>query len=548
MNDQLSQHESLDLRAYLRPVWRRRWIVLAITVLAAVATYFVSARQQKSYSASSSIYVTDPDPTLDITDPGTDGLIESDPQSINNIPQLMTAASVTQAVSRILGMPVSAAGSVSATASSSNFFVTVTATSRTPVLAARLANAYVSAFLLSRSQAVAAEAARDVKAAKTTLATLPSSDSTDRQDLLQQVETYQQVVLNPSSGATQTNKASVPGAPSSPRPVHDAIFGGLLGLVLAVIVAYCLDLFDRRLVTVSAVELAFERPVLAVLPHISDPTPLLDGHRPTVPPEFVEELRSLMVMLRLGSNSEPPRILMVTSTLPQEGKSTVTRDLALVYAQSGERVLVIDGDLRSPSMKRLFGIKAKRGLAQILRGDASLSDVAVTAVAAQAVAKASTNGHGQTGLANGENPGGSGSVDVVAHGTRMDNPLALMASDRMVALLEEASKAYDIVLIDTPPVLAVADSVPLIEVVDSVLLVARLGQTTRQAAKRFNELVARLSADTFSGVIANDRRARFDEDGYGSYGHYGRDYGKRGKAEQTTDDASEEATAGLAAS
>jgi tyrosine-protein kinase Etk/Wzc len=92
----------------------------------------------------------------------------------------------------------------------------------------------------------------------------------------------------------------------------------------------------------------------------------------------------------------------------------------------------------------------------------------------------------------------------------------------MVALLEEVSQGYDVVLLDTPPVLTVADSVPLMEVVDSVLLVARLGQTTRNSAKRFNELVDRLADVTVAGVIANDRQTQFDDDeGYGSYGRYG---------------------------
>jgi Mrp family chromosome partitioning ATPase len=113
----------------------------------------------------------------------------------------------------------------------------------------------------------------------------------------------------------------------------------------------------------------------------------------------------------------------------------------------------------------------------------------------------------------------------------------------MQSLLDEASQVYDVVLLDTPPVLAVADSVPLMEIVDSVLLVARLGQTTRRAAERFNKLVNRLSNVNFSGVVANDRRAQFDDDGYGSYGKYGYGYGygsdsKRSERKQKAPSAS----------
>jgi Mrp family chromosome partitioning ATPase len=532
MNDQHSHQEALDLRAYLRPIWRRKWIVLAITVVAAAATYVISSHQQKTYLASTSLYVTDVDPTLDITSPGADDeLLAGDPEAIDNVAQLMTAASVTNAVSKTLGMPVSSAGSVSATASSDSFFVTLTAQSHSPVLAARLANTYVSVFLRSRAQAVRAEAQRDVQTVQTQLAALSKSSTNvaERQTLLQQIASYQQAELNPSSGAQQTNTAAVPASPTSPTPKRDAIFGGIVGLVLALIVAFCVDLLDRRLVSVSSLDSVFGRPVLAVLPHVSDPTPLGEGQLAVVPPRFLEELRSLTVMLRLGTDSAPPRLIMVTSTLPQEGKSTVTRDLALVYAESGRRVLVIDGDLRRPSMARMFGIKTARGLVQILTGEASLSEVAIVAVVAPEHAESSANGHGLTGspggrvaskATNGGGPPHAGSVDVVAHGTRLHNPLALLSSDRMVALLEEAAKVYDIVLLDTPPVLAVADSVPLMEVVDSVVLVARLGRTTRAAANRFRELIERLSIGTFSGVVANDMRSRFADEGYGSHGGY----------------------------
>src|ERR1019366_4728345 len=154
------------------------------------------------------------------------------------------------------------------------------------------------------------------------------------------------------------------------------------------------ELLDRRLSRVGTVEAIFGRPILAVLPHVSDAMPLSEGQRPIVPPQFLEELRSLTVMLRLAGNPDPPRTIMVTSALPHEGKSTVTRDLALVYAEAGQRVLVIDGDLRRPSMDRLLGIEADRGLVQVLRGEASMSEVAVTAIRASDAPEVSSNGHG----------------------------------------------------------------------------------------------------------------------------------------------------------
>lgn len=526
MTDQHNEQEALDLRAYLRPVWRRKWIILAIVVVAAAATYIISSRQPKTYAASTKLYIETADPTENLTSSGSQ--LPPTSLSLADVAQLVVDQHVTNAVARQLGVPVSSAGTVTATPATGSDFVTVTATSHSPVLAARLANAYAAAFLQSRGASVSAEALRDEHSAQTTLASLPtnSKDLTEvsqRGTVLEQIETYQQIALNPSAGALQIDPAMAPTVPASPKPLRNAIFGAVVGLVLGLIAAFCIELLDRRLARVATVESIFGRPVLAVLPHVADATPIVEG-RPIVPPQFVEELRSLTVMLGLDGNSGPPRTIIVTSTLPREGKSTVTRDLALVYAELGSRVLVIDGDLRRPSMERLFGLEAdQQGLVQILRGEASLSEAALTAVSTLQDVQASSNGNGSAS-ANGHAPQPHGSVDVLAHGERLENPLVLLSSERMGALLAEASRRYDTVLLDTPPVLTVADSVPLLEVVDSVLLVARLGQTTRHAADRFNELLGRLSNVTFSGVIANDRRAEFDDDGYGSYGRYGYGY------------------------
>ena len=186
-------------------------------------------------------------------------------RALADVAQLITDRAVTNAVARALGMPASSVGSVAVTPSASSDFVTVTATSPRATLAARLANAYVAAFLSSRDHAVAAEAQRDEQVAQTTLATLPASSNdlngtNERQALLQEIETYRQAVLNPSAGAQQIDTAAVPAAPSSPQPKRDAIFGGVVGLVLGLIAAFCIDLLDRRLVSIATVESVFGRP------------------------------------------------------------------------------------------------------------------------------------------------------------------------------------------------------------------------------------------------------------------------------------------------
>jgi succinoglycan biosynthesis transport protein ExoP len=533
MNDQHNDPEALDLQAYIRPIWRRKLLVLLITAVAAAATYIVSSREAKQYVSTTSVYVKSPDPTLNITGSG----VAASQVQIADIVQLMLSDQVSSAVVRQIGAAAAAGSSVSVSAVPDTDFIDVTGTSSNPVIAARLANTTVSVYLATRRRAVAAEARDDEAAARATLVTLPRSSNSivlaQRQTIIYQIEQYHEIALNPDAGAVAVNPAIVPSLPVSPRPARDAIFGGAIGFVLALLIAFALELLDRKLARVATLATMYDVPVLAVLPHVANPTPTGVENRASVPSEFLEELRSLRVMLKLERRGPTePRTILITSAMPREGKSTITRDLSLVYAEAGQSVLVIDADLRRPSMERLFGLDCETGLAHVLRGETSLANaVAHVPVVISRPAPSwpsRRNGNGASAGANGASAGGAeataGTIDVLTHGERLDSPLGLLSSPRMFALLRQAAESYDIVLLDTAPVLSVVDTVPLLAAVDSVLLVARLGQTTRDAATRFNELIARLPDVKFAGVIANDRREKLDDEGYGSYGRYGYKY------------------------
>jgi Mrp family chromosome partitioning ATPase/capsular polysaccharide biosynthesis protein len=547
MTEPVAQQDELDLRSYVRPVWRRKWIVIVIVIAAAGGTYFLSARQPKVYTTSTAMFVSDANPAADILNPALSAIAPSG-VALANVAQLLTAASVQAAVDKQIG-PAAAGGSVAATASTTSSFVTVTGTSSNPALAAQLANTYVSVFISSRRQQVRQVAAQQLNGYQKALAALPSGKAgtsvfSERQTLQQTADSYRAADLNPDAGARQVNTAGIPSTPISPTPKRDAIFGGVVGLVLAIIAAFCLELLDRRLTSVSSIESAYRRPVLAVLPHVGNPTPSLAGKRPVVPAAFLEELRSLTVMLRLGGRErtatrgtaeEGGRTVIITSTLPREGKSTVTRDLALIYAEAGQKTLVIDGDLRQPSMKRLFDVSGEHGLVDVLRDEVPLAEAVVTITGLPA--GDASGRHGPTDASeNGNSPEERHStLDVLTHGERLSSPLALLSSDRMRELLEEASAEYDVILIDTPPALAIADTVPLLRDVDQVLVVARLGQTTRTAAGRLREIIERIEGVNFIGVVANDRREDTEER-YGTYGRYGYDY--RGAAQSQSDESS----------
>jgi len=516
-----SQTEPLDLGAYLRPIRRWKWVIIAIALLAAAGTYVLTSREQKTYTATTAVYVTNADPATSIT--ATQPAGPPSAQALSDVATLFTGQAITDTVYHQLGLPIGSAGVVVVSPETTSSFVDVSASGHSPALAARLANTYASVFIASQAASVKAAASRDAAAASATLQGIPVAgvaNQAERAALQTQIATYQTLERNPSPGAQVNEAAITPKLPSSPQPKRDALFAALIGLLLGIGLAFILDLADRRLVRVSSVQSIYGRSVVAVLPHVADAAPRNNGPLLT-PPEFVEVMRSLRVNLRLAASDRDLDSVIVTSALPSEGKSTIVRDLAFAYADAGERVLLIDCDLRRPSLARAFGVRPEIGLAQVLRGEVSPVAAAVNVFR---INPSSSNGMAGQALASGD-PRAPGSIDLISSGERVESPSALLSSKAMTALLETAATVYDIVILDTSPILTVSDAVPLLDQVSAVLFVARLGTTTREAAERLTELGLRVPNMNLAGVVVNDMRDSYADEGYSYYSQYGYTYG-----------------------
>jgi non-specific protein-tyrosine kinase len=300
------------------------------------------------------------------------------------------------------------------------------------------------------------------------------------------------------------------------------LFALLLSLVGAIALAYGLERFNRRLTNPEEVEGAYNAPLLAVLPHVDTPAEILDGSS-TLSGEFREPFRVLRTNVELASVDAPPRTIVVSSATPGEGKSTVVRNLALAFHESGKSVAVVDLDLRHPALAALFGMPNGRGMTEVLRREAKLEDVMLeigTGIAAfdEFI---ETNGGPRNGV-NGHHGAPDAGLSLLLGGAPPANPPAVLASQRVAEVLDELRGRYDIVLIDSAPLLAVSDTVPLLRYADAALFVGRLGVTTRDRAKRLTEFLARVPDVTVLGVIANDL-SRLEA---GAYGYaYGYSYG-----------------------
>ncbi|TQS71271.1 CpsD/CapB family tyrosine-protein kinase [Ornithinibacillus gellani] len=194
-----------------------------------------------------------------------------------------------------------------------------------------------------------------------------------------------------------------------------------------------------------------------------------------------EQFRTVRTNLQFAAVDEELRSMLVTSSSPSEGKSMTTANLAVVNAQQGKKVLLIDADMRKPTVHYTFRLDNLHGLSNILVGEGTLQ----TATFASDV----------------------DNLDILSSGPIPPNPSELLGSKRMARLLQEALEIYDLVIFDTPPVLAVTDAQILANIVDGTLLVIRSGQTNIEAATRAKEALLPAKARLL-GTVLNDREKR----------------------------------------
>lgn len=220
-------------------------------------------------------------------------------------------------------------------------------------------------------------------------------------------------------------------------------------------------------------------------------SPLITVHTHPKSP-VAEAFRTLRTNLGLLSVDEPLKVVMITSPTPEEGKSTVASNLAVAYAHAGKHVLMIDCDLRKPAIHRAFSVENRRGLTNVLVEDVDLQEVTQ-----------------RTDVRR---------LDVLASGPIPPNPSELLASRRMKELLANVKKKYQMVLIDTPPVLAVTDASILATLVDGAILVVRAGFTRKDAANHAKRNLE-MTGVRLLGCILNRVRAGRDDHYYYYYYH-----------------------------
>ena len=287
--------------------------------------------------------------------------------------------------------------------------------------------------------------------------------------------------------------ARVPTAPIEPNIPRNLAFAFVLGLTSGVGLAFLLEGVDNTVRTTEQAQMISGLPPLGMIPLGSrsaregtsakrlviatskEAVELVTQVRPQS--QMAESYRALRTSLLLSNLGAPPKVIMITSALPQEGKTTTSINCAVVLAQKGIRVLLIDADLRRPSIHKTLGMGPRSGLSNVLTGSATLQ---------QTITRS-------TILPN---------LSILPAGTPPQNPAELLASTNMRDVLEELRGQYDHIVVDTPPSLSVTDAVVLSPRADAIVLVIRSGQTTKQALRRARDVLAQVNAKV-SGVLLN---------------------------------------------
>ena len=351
---------------------------------------------------------------------------------------------------------------VAASADGSSPFLTITVQDPDPDRAARIAAAYADELL----------------------------DAVAEIDGTEDISSQRLAVIDP---------ASVSSRPTSPRPLRDAGIGLALGLILGLGAAFVRESLDRTYGDPDVLESSTDLSVLGVVPQALEKVDLPTVTHPSS--SRAEAYRTVRTNIAFSGAPGSSRRLVVTSATPGEGKTSVSVNVAVALVRAGQSVVLIDADLRRPRVASAFDMKDQGpGLAGYLTKDLRLEDVIRTV--------------------------DEGQLSVIPAGGTLDNPSELLGSGRMTALMEELGRRYDVVLLDTPPVLPVTDSLVLSTSATGVIVVVRLGETSRERLSRALASLRKLDVPLL-GLVANGAVASGDA----AYG-YGAKYGYEKRVKQ----------------
>ena len=501
-------YESVSLSDYIGVVWRRKWIVLLVTVMVTAAAVGFSERQQKLFAATSQLVNT-----TAAASSSSGKNAPTNAWSAAHAPLLATTQAASWVVKQSGLKGLSAAQLLSETKVTADPLVDAidfTVTDPNAVTATRLANlwavhsgSYTNKLDQSGIQATIAALVkqRDVSQAlsqayqdKKTLGqtTVPVTVTVDGETItrtitpaayagyLAQVKADNSKIVQKRQALTTVSnqlapKAAQPAGQTQPKTSRNAAIGLVLGLILGIILAFLQDLLDTRVRTVAEVGRRLRLPLLASIP--ARPRALREYAVVLLSPQGAAQMPTAeayrIFKLNLASTlRRGMKVIMFTSASDDEGTSTTVANLAVALTRAGQHVVVVDANMRRPALGSFFGLDDRMGVSDILSGHSQLGDaLTIVDVSREHPVDVGSNGTSSTG--------GGGLLEVLPAGPIPGDAAELLDSRAMTELLRELRGRADVVLVDAPPMLPVTDAMVLGTKVDAVVAVARARLASR---------------------------------------------------------------------
>lgn len=470
-------------------VLRGQWVVLLAAVTVVTTTAVVSAvNTTKQYTASASLLFRDPQ--LDQKLFGSSFVATAkDPnrEATTNV-KLASLDVIAERVASRLEPGTTADDVLDVTdvaAEGQSDVATVTAQDPDPSRASKIANLMAGQFVAYRREADQAKVREAQTLVARELAQMsPQRQRSSRGRSLEERSQQLQILTSFQTGNVEVaERASVPMTASSPRPLRSGISGLFAGLLIGLIAVFGRERLDRRLQDENELAKTFARPLLAAVPW----SPRLEaGSLDNLRLAEAEPFRILRASLRYFGADKDRRTLVVVSAQSGDGKTLTAWHLAVASAQAGKRTLLLETDLRRPGVTRLLGDSfVGPGLSDVLTQDATF-DAAVNSFPVYEDVRA----------------GETRRLDILLAGPLPPDPIDLLDSAAMKALMVHVRSAYELVVVDTPPTTIVADAIPLLAEADGVIVVARVRATMRPALRTLQTQLGNLNAHVL-GVVAN---------------------------------------------
>ena len=515
----------MELKQYASILWRWMWLILLGTMTAGAAAYITSELTWPVYAASTTLLINQApsDKTTDYT-----AILTSERLARTYVEMLTTRPVLEEAIQtlRLNMQPDDLAEAVKVTAVRDTQLITVQVENADPGLAAQLANLIPEVFTrqnetlqASRYAATKASLSQQLDAlnqqiqqtqAGINATGAPNSASeqaelgrlqseitqlrTSYTTLLQSYENVRLAEAQSTSNILVVEPARVPTVPVRPKTVQNTLLAAVVGMMLGVGLVFLIEYLDDSIRSPEQITGLLGAPVIGVIARMNGGSHNENGNRSLIAVKqprspVVEAFRALRTNIQFTSVDRPVRSLLVTSAVPVEGKSTVSANLAVVMAQAGLRVLLVDCDLRRPSVHKLFDQTNRMGLTDMMLQASAQWDSAAQ-------------------------PTQTPNLSILSSGSLPPNPAELLGSERLRQLLDRLRSNYDMVILDSPPMLPITDATVLARVVDGVLLVVDTGVTRVGAVLQSKELLERVGGRLI-GVVMN-KVAK----GVGGYSHY----------------------------